>query len=220
MEWMVLILIFILWSLLEQVLGRSRGRSGPEPPGDGVEGEESGPLRRIERAETARTVEEWIGEELGINLERRPRVRTPRERRPRPGSGQPSERRWRREVRLPRSGERTPRDRREREAVSLEEEPQIVSLEEIGAGERGAPKSLERPRTPADHERFHERYRVPKPVATHEEFHRRYVPSAMGAPRVARRRGARLPELSHASDLQKMIVWSEILSRPRGLAPM
>lgn len=219
--WTVLILIFVLWSLLEQVMGRSRRGSDSEPPGDGGEAGGAEPLRRVDGAETPQTVEEWISEELGINLERRPRVRVPRERRPRPPGGQRPERTGPREVRLPRPGERagTPRLPR-REPDSLEEEPQIVSLEEIGAGERGAPVSLERPRTPADHDRFHERYEVPKPVATHQEFHRRYVSSATGDPRVARRPGARLPKLRHASDLQRMVVWSEILRRPPGLGPL
>ena len=65
--------------------------------------------------------------------------------------------------------------------------------------ERGEPVSLERPRSPEDHERFHDRY-----------MGRAVVPA------VRQRRG-RLPERWDWSAAQKAIIWAEILGPPKGL---
>lgn len=75
--------------------------------------------------------------------------------------------------------------------------------------------SLERPRRPGDHQRFHERYAVPQPVRTHEEFHTRYVDSTSRPE--ARRAGPALPDDPKWSAVQRAIVWSEIIGPPRGL---
>lgn len=121
---------------------------------------------------------------------------------------------------------RAPEEPRRREAerrrtaeptrVPIEAEiPEVVSLEQIGMGEIGEPTSLERPREPADHDRFHRRYSVPKPVATHDEFHHRYVVPPRHRP--ARERRARLPREPGWSDVQTAIVWTEVIGPPKGL---
>lgn len=178
MEWTLLIILFVLWSLLEQFRGARKGggaadaEEGTEGPG-GVGPEPE--VRRREGEVLPQTVEEWGGEELGIDLERRPRVRDP-------------------------------------EALD-DYRPTVVSLEEVGAEERGPARTLERPRRPEDHDRFHERYGVPRPVASHREFHRRYVEPLRGI--TGRRRQPRLPKFGGRTRLQRMVIWSEVLGRPR-----
>lgn len=93
--------------------------------------------------------------------------------------------------------------------------PEVVSLEEVGMRQIGEPTTLERPREPADHERFHERYSVPQPVATHDDFHRRYVVPPRHRP--ARERRARLPQEPGWSEVQRAIVWAEVIGPPKGL---
>ncbi len=81
--------------------------------------------------------------------------------------------------------------------------------------ERGEPVSLERPRVPEDHQRFHDRYATPQPVSSHEEFHARYVePKGRAEPR---RAGVTLPDSPEWSAVQRAIIWSEILGPPKGL---
>jgi hypothetical protein len=81
--------------------------------------------------------------------------------------------------------------------------------------ERGEPVTLERPRRPEDHHRFHERYDVPKPVASHSDFHDRYMTAKA---RPARRRAkAKLPDRPEWGAMQRAIIWAEILGPPKGL---
>jgi hypothetical protein len=90
-----------------------------------------------------------------------------------------------------------------------------ASEEERFAIERGERGSLERPRRPEDHRRFHDRYGVPEPVSSHDEFHARYVQPATRAE--PRRAGVILPDSPEWSAVQRAIIWSEILGPPRGL---
>jgi hypothetical protein len=87
--------------------------------------------------------------------------------------------------------------------------------EERAEIERRHPDSLERPRRPEDHDRFHERYAVPEPVSSHAEFHDRYMkPTRRTA---AKRPKGPLPDHPEWSPEQKAIIWAEILGRPKGL---
>jgi len=81
--------------------------------------------------------------------------------------------------------------------------------------ERDEAVTLERPRRPEDHQRFHDRYSVPEPVGSHEEFHARYVEAKDRAG--ARKGSIILPDSPDWSAVQRAIIWSEILGPPRGL---
>lgn len=83
------------------------------------------------------------------------------------------------------------------------------------AVERGEPISLERPRRPEDHQRFHDRYDVPQPVRSHEEYHARYMEPRKRTE--ARRAGVSLPDNPEWSAVQRAIIWSEIVGPPKGL---
>jgi hypothetical protein len=76
----------------------------------------------------------------------------------------------------------------------------VISLEEQAAMERGEPVSLERPRTPEQHERFHDLY-VDRgdPIST------------------GRRPRPILPDRAGWTAVHRAVVWSEILGPPRGL---
>ncbi len=229
-SFIVIIIFFLVLSLLERVLksGKKGKRLPPSEQGD-EEAAEAAPG-------TPQSLEELIAEQLGINLERRPRVQAPEPAAPGasletsptpPASPAPADRL----VVHPREGRRPGRGmssaergataaRRRRGQVARrgrprEPEPEL-SLEERGMLERGEAVSLETPRRPEDHERYQERYGVPQPVATHEEFHDRYVGPA-GAVRRARR-GPRFPDRPNWSPTQRAIVWAEVLGRPRGLS--
>ncbi len=77
----------------------------------------------------------------------------------------------------------------------------VISLEEQGMMERGPPVSLERARSPEDHERFHELY----------------LERATKRRRRGGTRGARLPNRDEWSPVHRAIVWSEIIGPPKGL---
>ncbi len=91
------------------------------------------------------------------------------------------------------------------------------ALQRRSLREVSEPKSLEVPRRPEDHDRFHERYGVPQPVRSHKEFHDRYV-DAEGRPAVRRRSPTVLPDRLDWSAAQKAIIWAEILGPPKGLS--
>ncbi len=230
-SFITLIIFFLLIGLLERVLkAASKKKQGAPPPPEIEGGEEA-------RAAPS-SLQELIAEELGISLERRPRVRELPEARAEPAdrtraAPRPPERRpapeTRREVAYPqpaRPGVRRPsaaqRERaaaRERRAavVQREEEPvRVISLEERAALERGEAISLEVARSPEDHRRFHERYGIPEAPR---------VRGKLGAPGVSepmqltgQRRRGRLPERARWSAAARAIVWSEILGPPKGLS--
>jgi hypothetical protein len=196
MDWIFnLILLFVVLTVLERLLSGLSGKAARSD--EATESSERAPDRRESGAsaelglDLEGLVGDWITEEAGFDLERRPRVRRPEPERPEPeptGS----------------------------EYADLEQpEPGVVSMEEIGMRERGDPVSLERPRRPEDHGRFHDRYGIPEPVADHAEFHERYVGPVAPAARKRRRGG--LPELRRLSRAQRAVVWSEIFGPPRGL---
>jgi hypothetical protein len=76
----------------------------------------------------------------------------------------------------------------------------VISLEERGALERGEAVSLERPRRPEQHQRFHELY------VEHDDLVSR-----------ERRPRATLPDRVGWTAVHRAVVWSEILGPPRGL---
>ncbi|KPK61865.1 MAG: hypothetical protein AMS21_08735 [Gemmatimonas sp. SG8_38_2] len=184
------------------------------------------------------SLQELLAEELGLNLERRPKVRqqpqlpgtveesavaapppqppdrvvyypTPQEtRQPRAGAAE-------RGISAARVRRAVPAQHRAEVARRASHRPERLTLEERVALERGTPKSLERPRRPEDHERFHEEYAVPLPVSSHSEFHARYMKAE--EPEERRRAGVRLPDRSHWSAVQRAIVWAEVLGPPKGL---
>jgi hypothetical protein len=212
-QFLTLIIFFIVIGLVERVL-KAAQKSKAEPPAQReVQDEEESGLEELPSG-----LQDLIAEELGINLERRPRIEGPPEPAPpAPPRGEragyrPSPRREALQRGRERAGDRAAalaRARREaaaqrRRAPALTREPlrqaeAPMSLEERAMLERGEPVSLERPRTPEDHERFHERYM-----------------EQAAAPDVRRRRG-RLPERPNWNAVQKAIVWAEILGPPKGL---
>ncbi len=235
MEELVKLVVFFLIAagVLQGFLRKNRGRGGQvEPPAPPPEGdwdydydEDDAPVERPS------TLEALIREELGINLERRPRVQrrlrveapqtTPTSE---PGPGRVAPRLIPRPTQLPPATIVDPGRRREaqrsvqRRTLTLAEPAaagEATSLDEWGIRERGEAVSLEVPRAPDAHQRFHARYDVPQPPGSHEEFHRRYVDPAL-LPR-RRRSTMRLPNSPRWSPVQKAIVWADILGPPRGL---
>ena len=189
-----------------------------EYEGEG-EGEGEGQLERAPMS-----IQEILAEQLGLNLERRPRVLPPPEP-PEPetptatataqSSAEPAgeyARRRREEV----SRWADERRRASQLPSRRTDLPERVSLEERAIRERGAPRTLERPRRPEDHERFHERYDVPKPVSSHSEFHKRYVDEYEPVSREGI--GFRLPDRPEWSAVKRAIVWAEVLGPPKGLS--
>ena len=186
------------------------------------------------------SIQELLAEELGLNLERRPRVRQQPQL---PGTEEegavatpppappgrvvyypgPQETQQPRRAGAAERGVAAARERRAVRARHKAEvarrasrDPERQTLEERLVLKRGTPESLERPRRPEDHERFHERYGVPQPVSSHSEFHQRY----MNAEEPERRSRAvvRLPDRPHWSAVQRAIVWAEVLGPPKGLS--
>ncbi len=235
-SFITLIIFFLLIGLLERVLkaaSKKQQRAAPPPEVEGPE----------EARRAPSSLQELIAEQLGISLERRPRVRELPEAKAEPAdrtrvATRPPERRpatearpappTRREVAYPRpspKGERrttaaerglaAARERRAALAKSKDEPVGVISLEEPAALRRDEAVSLEVPRRPEDHRRFHERYAIPESPRGRGK---------LGAPGVSepmrvtgeRRRG-RLPERAHWSAAARAIVWSEILGPPKGL---
>ena len=189
-----------------------------EYEGEG-EGEGEGQLERAPMS-----IQEILAEQLGLNLERRPRVLPPPDP-PEPeaptatataqSSAKPAaEYAHRRREEVSQWAEER---RRTSQLPSRRTDlPERVSLEERAIRERGVPKTLERPRRPEDHERFHERYDVPKPVSSHTEFHQRYVDEPEKV--TSRRKRLKLPDRPEWSVVKRAIVWAEVLGPPKGLS--
>jgi len=217
---------------------QEQGRVSQYEEGEGEEEAEG----QHERAPTS--IQEILAEQLGLNMERRPRVLPPPESAEpetatatavappgvrtvvHPSSPKdvqpeqsPAERaaeyaQRRREAATKRAADR----RREHQLPSRRTDlPERLSLEERALLERGAPKTLERPRRPEDHDRFHQRYDVPKPVSSHTEFHKRYVQQAETVKK-RRRVGVALPARPEWSAVKKAIVWAEVLGPPKGMS--
>lgn len=202
-----LLLLFVVVGLLNRFVKAAKGQQGRTQVPDDAEDKEpiggaSGDLRDL------------IMEELGLGLERRPKVmELPQPAEPSGAVVYPKEREPVAEAARARSegaevitrrGPDVPQRRSAREPRRPSRRP-----------ERRAAVSLERPRRPEDHELFHERYAVPAPVETHTQFHERYMD-----PETVRRRArsaVRLPEQPHWSAAQKAIVWAELLGPPKGL---
>lgn len=258
-EFLTLIIFFIVIGVVERVL-----RAAQKAKSEGL-------TRRQEPAQDEGAIEglpaslqDLIAEELGINLERKPRIEGPAEPAPpgttraapaahpgrgappsahpargappseHPSRGQPpavhpaqsappvpvsrervvypSARRPEPERGRERADDRGAAITRARTEVAaqrrrgpalvrrpLREPEQTPSLEERAILERGEAVSLERPRRPEDHKRFHDLYMVDE-----------------AGPGVRRRRGP-LPDRSDWSAAQKAIIWAEILGPPKGL---
>ncbi len=236
-SFITLLVFFLLIGLLERLVkAASKKQQGSAPPPE-VEGPE-------EARPTPATLQDLIAEQLGINLERRPQVRelpdakAERADRTRVATRRPERRtvtearpgpQRRPEVTYPRPSPRSARGAtaaerrgaaaRERHATTLgkrEDEPvRVISLEERAALQRDEAVSLEAPRRPEDHRRFHERYAIPESPSGRGKL------SASAAsepvPSTGRRRRGRLPERADWSAAARAIVWSEILGPPKGL---
>ncbi len=235
-EFLTLIIFFIVIGVVERVLRAAQKAKGEAPTQREVQPHDEGAIEQLPAS-----LQDLIAEELGINLERRPRVSGPREPPsppPRTAPGEyPARQRGRGRVApsrgepavfYPSPVERAPVERLDRPtdrgavggrmeetlrrrraefarreaALTRRPPPQAEpprSLEERAILERGEAVSLERPRRPEDHDRFHDRYMV-------EE----------AGPAVRRRRGP-LPDRWDWSAAQKAIIWADILGPPKGL---
>lgn len=235
MDSLIAVLIFfLLIGLLEKVLKAASKRQQDSVPPLETRTEEE--LEEAQAAPT--TLQDLIAEQLGISLERRPRVRELPGSKPEPAdrtrvaTGPPGRRpvpESRREVILPRpqrpgagrrtsAAERSAAAARERRAAvaQREEEPvRLISLEDRAALERGEATSLEVARRPEDHRRFHERYGVPESPRARRDSRALSVSAPTEV--TGRRRGGRLPQQPGWSAVKRAIVWSEILGPPKGL---
>jgi hypothetical protein len=220
-------------------------QQGPHPTSEHGEDEHHGEGEgELERAPMS--LQEMLAEQLGLNLERRPQVlpppeppetaapsatatahpsagavvypRSQKEERPEQSSAEKAAEYAQRRIEA--VTQRADERRRATRATQLPSHrtdlPERVSLEERAIRERGTPKTLERPRRPEDHDRFHERYQVPEPVSSHTEFHKRYFEEA--ATVVTRRSRLKLPDRPDWSAVKRAIVWAEVLGPPKGLS--
>jgi hypothetical protein len=269
-EFLTLIIFFIVIGVVERVLKAAQKAKGERPTQRQTQPRDEGAIEGLPAS-----LQDLIAEELGINLERKPRIEGPPEPAPpattraapaahpgrgappsahpgrgappsaHPGRGAPPSehpsrgqppavhpaqsappvpvsrerlvhypgaRREEPERGRERAGDRGAAITRARREVAaqrrrgpalvrrpLREPEQTPSLEERAMLERGEAVSLEQPRRPEDHKRFHDLYMV-------EE----------AGPGVRRRRGP-LPDRSDWSAAQKAIIWAEILGPPKGL---
>lgn len=223
-QFITLLILFILIGLVDKFLKAARKAKPPAPPEAEREADEEAAIEGLPRA-----LQDLIAEELGLNMERRPKVEPPARRaapadaarapiaapprrpqevpveRPRESRPRTVDHPGRREA--DREGRRRELERaraaRERKAalVGRESVPpeEAISLEELGMRERGAPVSLEAHRRPEERERLRDRYVGPE---------RRPGPP---------RRHVPLPEPPGWSAAQKAIVWAELLGPPKGL---
>jgi hypothetical protein len=214
-QFITLLILFILIGLVDRFLKAARKAKPPAPPEAEPEADEGTTVEGLPRA-----LQDLIAEELGLNMERRPKVepgarppapadaararipsspRRPRELRPRTVD-HPGRREVERERRRALEQARAARERSaalaRREWVPPEE---VISLDELAMRERGAPVSLEAPRRPEERPRLRDRWARPE---------RRGPP----------RRRVPLPEPPGWSAAQKAIVWAELLGPPKGLA--
>jgi hypothetical protein len=223
-QFITLLILFILIGLVDRFLKAARKAKPPAPPEAEPEADEGTTVEGLPRA-----LQDLIAEELGLNMERRPKVepparpaapadaartpvpsppRRPREvqaqrpREPRPRTvDHPGQREAERERR--RRALEQARAARERSAALARREwvppEEVISLDELAMRERGAPVSLEAPRRPEERPRLRDRWARPE---------RRGPP----------RRRVPLPEPPGWSAAQKAIVWAELLGPPKGLA--
>jgi hypothetical protein len=239
-EFITLIIFFIVIGVLERVLKAAKGKKAPPQQAQGepeVEGEETS-------EGIPASLQELIAEELGINLERRPKVRElPEQEQPsRPALRSVKDPAGRRHPAAPAApatrrtvvhpGPReilpsgVPEGARQRALTEVREQREAVGREREDDAERrrveserirDPGRSLERPRRPEDHDRFHELYGVPEPVKSHTEFHERYMQKEVRSS--ARRTRLLLPDQPEWSAVKRAIVWAEILGTPKGLEP-
>jgi hypothetical protein len=235
-EFLTLIIFFIVIGLVERVLRAAQKTKGEPPARREAQPHDEGATEQLPAG-----LQDLIAEELGINLERRPRVTGPPEPPSPPPRTAPEERPAHQRGRVPVAPSRreptvlypspvepapvelkdrptgrgavggrmeeTLRRRRaeftRREAALTRRSPLQAEparpLEERALLERGEAVSLEEPRRPEDHDRFHDLYMV-------QEV----------GPVVRRRRGP-LPDRRDWSAAQKAIIWAEILGPPKGL---
>ncbi|NIR45936.1 MAG: hypothetical protein GWN99_15970 [Gemmatimonadetes bacterium] len=217
-ELIFFIILMIVAGILERIQRASQKKRMPPPGADGAEDEDG--VAQAQVRGLGKDIQDLIAEELGINLERRPTVKAP----PEAAAGKAAETEAsppaRREVYMPGEPRRAPqrqrpRRQRPREPQPVHEPPRVVSLEEDVVRRPSEAVSLERPRRPEDHERFHDKYGVPEPVESHGEFHERYM-MRRERPR-ASATGPRLPARPGWSAAAQAIVWAEVLGPPRGL---
>jgi len=188
-QFITLLILFILIGLVDRFLKAAQKAKPPAPPEAEPEADEGTTVEGLPRA-----LQDLIAEELGLNMERRPKV----DPRARPAAPADAAR-----ARIP-SAPRRPRESRprtvdhpgRRESVPPEE---VISLDELGMRERGAPVSLEAARRPEERPRLRDRWARPE----------RRGPA---------RRRVPLPEPPGWSAAQKAIVWAELLGPPKGLA--
>ncbi len=248
-EFIGLIVLLIIFSLLDKVLKGQKRRAKRPPPEDGREAADE---EREALEGTAVSLRQLLAEELGLNLERKPTLRLPpeapagsaeRESRSRPSAADrgaaagstrastsaappkvervihyPTPRRPERVPERAGASQRGMRAAEERRATAVRRRRSVDRTRDRSerlSTKRGEAVTLERPRRPEDHERFHDRYGVPEPVGSHEEFHARYVEAKDRAE--PRKGNVILPDSPDWSAVQRAIIWSEILGPPRGL---
>lgn len=233
-SFIIIVIIMVVLGLLEKLVKAGRAGQTPEAPPEGPDWESQGE-GRAERL--PRDLQELLAEELGIKLER-PRIEaepagvtTDRRELERSAAPQPP---MRAESRIEppahaapgrhmpgaTPSRRTPstttparrtravaypsttptRPRPTPEPVDVTPAGPVISLEERAAMERGEAVSLETPRTAEQHQRFHDLY-------------------FEGGEQTRARRRARpiLPDRAGWTAVHRAVVWSEILSPPRGL---
>jgi hypothetical protein len=205
-EFVIILVVMFLGVILDLIKKAQRKK---QPPPSAAEQEE---MEAGDEPVLARNIQDLIAEELGLNLERRPSVQRPPEPEPERKRLEEASSEWTRT--------RQPAAQSEPQRQPVRAADRTAETLARRRGKRREPAealSLERPRRPEDHDRFHERYNVPQPVTSHSEFHERYM--AQEAAVTARRpQGPLLPDRPGWTATQKAIIWAEIIGPPKCLA--
>jgi hypothetical protein len=239
-EFLTLIIIFIVIGVVEKVLRAAQKAKGEPPAQRQAPEHDEGAIEGLPTS-----LQDLIAEELGINLERKPRIEGPPEPLPPPTArAAPAEHPARRPPPAPHPAQSAPpappsRERAVHYPGARREEPErgreragdrgaalARSRREAAARRRRGPalarRALREPeRPPSLEERaLLERgepvsLERPRRPEDHESFHDRYMAEEVG-PAVRRRRGP-LPDRWDWSAAQKAIIWAEILGPPKGL---
>ena len=226
-EFTVLLIIFIAAGILQKIVKAGKTASSTEAPPDGEH--ELGDAEYVKGLPAE--LRDVIAEELGLDLERRPKGARPgsatqggsqpptvvlppgqEAQPPRFGPPQPGGERRRRET----SAQRGAAVAEQRRAATARRRAAVVTPPAVRE-QRPDAVSLERPRRPEDHDLFHERYAVPEPVESRSEFHDRYLDEEKDRRAVKGPvRRVMLPDAAGWSAVQKAIVWAEVLGPPKG----
>lgn len=207
-EFVLLLLLFVVIGLLERFM-KASSKAAKQSKAEAPSGGEWEPEERESTWSVPAELQDLIAEELGLGLERRPRVR-------RAPGGEVASLPGEAAASAGAGARGSAVAARRRQEVARRREESLRRMRETGDVPATRPwTSLERPRRPELHERSGDHYAVPAALDSPEKFRVRYGEAKARPAR--RRRRVLLPEGPHWSSAQKAIVWAEVLGPPKAL---